>query len=130
VSNWDASIANDTLEAHFNTLKIIFTVLVENKLELRLEKCLFLVTEIEYLGYIVTREGIRPTDSGMAAVRNFPEPKTTKEVHSFVGLASYFQKFIKKFAIITKSLYLLLKKGATFSFGETERSVFQSLRGC
>jgi len=124
----DILIANDTLEAHFNTLKIIFTILVENKLELRLEKCLFLVTEIEYLGYIVTREGIRPTDSGVAAVRNFPEPKTIKEVHSFVGLASYFRKFIEKFAIIAKPLYLLLRKGVTFNFGEAERSAFQTLK--
>jgi len=124
----DILIANDTLEAHFSTLKTIFTILVENKLELRLEKCLFLVTEIEYLGYIVTREGIRPTDSGVAAVRNFPEPKTIKEVHSFVGLASYFRKFIEKFAIIVKPLYLLLKKGVTFNFGETERNAFQTLK--
>jgi len=95
---------------------------------LRLEKCLFLITEIEYLEYIVTLEGIRPTDSGMAAVRNFPEPKTVKKVHSFVGLASYFRKFIEKFTIIAKPLYLLLKKDATFDFGKAEKSAFQTLK--
>lgn len=56
----DILIASYTLDSHFDTLKKVFTVLVQNKLELRLDKCLFLCTEIEYLGYKVSRVGLKP----------------------------------------------------------------------
>lgn len=106
----DILVTSETLDDHFDTLKKVFDVLVQNKLELRLDKCFFLYTEIEYLGYKVSKAGLKPTDHGIEAVKNFPEPTTIKEVHSFVGLASYFRKFIKSFSLIAKPLYRLLKK--------------------
>jgi len=124
----DILVATETLESHIDVLKEVFAVLVSNKLELKLEKCAFLYTEVEYLGYKVSKEGIQPTDSGIAAVRNFPEPRTTKEVHSFVGLASYFRRFIRDFSLIARPLYHLLKKDTTFKFGEEERLAFVTLK--
>jgi len=107
----DILVATETVDVHLNTLKKIFELLVLNKLELGLKKCSFLSTEIEYLGYRITKEGIQLTERGIAAVQAFPEPRTIKEVHSFLDLASYFRKFIDKFAIIAKPLYSLrLKK--------------------
>lgn len=116
----DILIASNTLDSHLATIKKIFQTLVKNKLELRLEKCFFLCAEIEYLGYSITESGIRPTDKGIKAVQNFPESKSTKEVQSFIGLASYFKKFIKGFAILAQPLYNLLKKNITFEFGPRE----------
>lgn len=124
----DILVATETLESHIETLKKVFAALVSNKLELKLEKCAFLYTEVEYLGYKISQEGIQPTDRGVLAVQNFPEPKTVKEVHSFVGLASYFRRFIKNFSIIARPLYNLLKKDATFKFGECERRAFVTLK--
>lgn len=62
------------------------------------------------------------------AVQNFPEPNTVKEVHSFVGLVSYFRRFIRNFAIIARPLYRLLKKDIAFQFGESERNAFVTLK--
>ena len=73
-----------------------------------------------------TCEEVRPRT--VTAVQNFSEPKTAKEVQNFIGLASYFQKFIEKFAIIARPLYQLLKKDAIFKFGEAERTTFQMLK--
>lgn len=124
----DILIATETVDEHLQILKQVFTALVQNKLELRLEKCSFLDTEVEYLGYRITKDGIRPNDRGIEAVLNFPEPKTTKEVHSFVGLTSYFRKFIKGFSVIAQPLNNLLKKDAHFNFGNAERNAFTTLK--
>jgi len=124
----DILVATETLESHIDVLKEVFTVLISNKLELKLGKCAFLYTKVEYLGYKVSKRGIQPTDRGIAAVQNFPEPKTTKEVHSFVGLASYFRRFIRDFSLIARPLYQLLKKDVTFKFGEEERLAFVTLK--
>lgn len=124
----DILVATVTLEEHMKVLKKLFQLLVANKLELRLDKCRFLQTEIEYLGYYVSEKGLSPTASGIAAVQNFPIPRTIKEVQSFIGLASYFRKFIESFSIIAKPLYNLIKKDVDFTFGESEQSAFNILK--
>jgi len=124
----DILVATRTLEDHLIVMQKVFDVLIENKLELRLNKCSFLFTEIDYLGYYVTSERLSPTGTGLAAVQNFPEPKTIKEVQSFIGLASYFRKFIKGFSLIAKPLYALLKKDMMFVFGKIENRAFKTLK--
>jgi len=82
----------------FNRIeKKVFKLLVENKLNLRIDKRKFMFTEIEYLGYLVTLEDIRLT-SDVKAVSNFPIPQSVKSVQSFLGLCSYFRKFIEGFS--------------------------------
>lgn len=75
-----------------------------NGLELRLDKCSFLCTEIEdtgyYLGYKISVEKMRPNNRGVTAVQNFPKPKTIKKVQSFLGL----RKFIAGFSIIARPI--------------------------
>lgn len=124
----DILVATSTIDDQLDTLRRIFELLVLNNINLRIEKCFFLFTEIDFLGYQISKEGIQPTDSGVIAIRTFPEPKTVREVHSFLGLASYFRKFIEKFALIAQPLYSLLKKNAVFTFGEAERSAFLKLK--
>lgn len=124
----DILVASKYLKDHLKTLRDVFTTLVQNKLELSLDKCFFLCTEIEYFGYHVSKDGMKPTNSGILAIKEFPEPKTIKEVHSFVGLASYFRKFIQNFSIIAKPLYSLLKKDATFIFDTEQRMAFDTLK--
>lgn len=96
-------------------------------MELRLDKCRFLQTKLDYLGYTITNEGIRPTDQGIKAIRKFPIPRNIRAVQSFLGLCSYFRKFVENFSVIAKSLYDLTKKNVNFQFGETERQAFEAL---
>lgn len=106
----DILILSETLEEHLEISKRVFDLMVRNKLELRPDKCKFLQTKIEYLGYNVSAEGISPTNRGIEAVTNFPTPKNVREVQSFLGLSSYFRKFIQGFSVIAKPLYDRLKK--------------------
>lgn len=73
-------------------------------MELRLDKCQFFCTKIEYLRYSVTRESIRSTANGLAAVERFPMPMNVRDVQGFLGLSSYFHKFIENFAVMAKPL--------------------------
>lgn len=76
----DFLIATESLEHHLRILKRVCKLMVENRLNLRLDKCKFLFTKIEYLGYLVTPQGISPTNSGIEAVSKFPVPHSVRSV--------------------------------------------------
>ena len=124
----DFLIATKTVEEHLEVLDRVFKLMVENKLELRLEKCRFLYEEIEYLGYKISDEGLQPNDAGIKAVKEFPTPKNVRDVQSFLGLSSYFRKFVKDFSLIAAPLCELIKKNATFVFGVKQREAFELLK--
>lgn len=124
----DFMIATETIEKHLEVLNEVYHLLVQNLLELRLDKCQFLSDEIEFLGYIVSEKGIRPSDHGIVAVKNFPIPRNIRDIQSFVGLCSYFRKFIKGFSQIAGPLYDLLKKNTTFEFGKKQSDAFELLK--
>ena len=67
---------------------------------------------MEFLGYVITEEGIMTTDDKVKAVREWPKSKTVKELRSFIGFVSYYNKFIKNFSEVTKPLQEIMKIGA------------------
>lgn len=124
----DFLIATETVEHHLTILEKTFKLLVANCLELRLDKCRFLQTRLDYLGYTVTSEGIQPTTQGIGTIKTFPVPRNVRDVQSFLGLCSYFRKFVEGFSVIAKPLYDLTKKNVEFQFGEAEQRVFEVLK--
>lgn len=126
----DIMIATNSLDEHLNVLREVFEVIHKNGLILRLSKCKFFFEEVDYLGYRVDHRGIRPNPENIQAVLGFPTPTCVRDVHSFLGLSSYFRKFIKNFAIIAKPLYDLIRKDAVFKFGQQENEVFNFLKTC
>lgn len=124
----DILIATSDFEEHLSILKEVFEKLVSNKLELRLDKCRFIEPEIRYLGYKVSKEGIRPDEKNIESVANFPIPQNAKAVHSFLGLCSYFRRFVEGFSTKAKPLYELIKKKVSFKFGEEELRCFEELK--
>lgn len=76
----------------------MFEKLIKNCLELRIDKCSFLKEEIQFLGYIIDKYGIKPCPSNIKAVSYFPIPKNFKDVQSFFDLTSYFRRFIQNYA--------------------------------
>lgn len=123
----DIMIATETVSRHLEILEQVFRTLSENLLELRIDKCYFFQTEVEYLGYLVSEKGIKP-QRGTEAVEKFPIPRSIRDVRSFIGLCSHFRKFIEHFASIAKPLYDLTKANATFKFGEAEYESFKTLK--
>lgn len=124
----DFLIATDTLEKHLDAFKQVFSLLVQNLLELCLDKYRFLYEEVEFLGYVVSEREVRPSNHGIMAVRKFPIPKNIRDVRSFVGLCSYFRKFIENFFLVVGLLYELLNKETNFAFGQEQLSAFELLK--
>ncbi|XP_015596320.1 uncharacterized protein LOC107268244 [Cephus cinctus] len=81
------------------------------------KKCEQLVRRVQYLGYIVEEGEIRPSDEKTKAVKNFPKPKSVKQIQSFLGLTGYFRKFIPDYARIARPLSNLLRNSVKFHCG-------------
>lgn len=105
----DIVVFSSSLQEHMTHLKLVFQKLAQANLKLQIEKSEFLKKEIEYLGHIVTAEGIKPNPKKIEAIKKFPIPQTKKEIKSFLGLLGYYRKFIRDFARITKPLTRQLK---------------------
>ena len=123
----DILVATETVEENLEILKEVFDILAKNCLELRLDKCSFLDDSVVYLGYEIDRYGLKPSKDHVEAVKNFPVPRNIHDVKRFLGLMSYFRRFIKDFAVHAKPLYDLLRKEVSFQFGVEELDTFQSL---
>ncbi|GBG93162.1 hypothetical protein CBR_g59765 [Chara braunii] len=95
---------------------------------LALEKSEFFLSEISFLGYIVTIDGLKPDPRQVAAVQEAPAPVTLTQVQAFLGLASYYRRFIKGFAGIAKPLTNLLKKEEQLIWTPECEAAFQALK--
>ena len=102
--------------------------LSDEGLKLKLSKCRFAQRELEYLGHIVSRDGVKTNPRLIAAVQNFPIPQSVHDMRRFLGLASYYRRFICNFARIAHPLHQLICKGAEFLWTEDCRGAFWELK--
>ncbi|CAF1502254.1 unnamed protein product [Adineta steineri] len=106
----DIVIYSPTFEQHLIDLKNVFLALREANLTLKASKCCFCRKEMKYLGHIVTQDGIKPDPTLTKAVSDFPQPKTIKDVQSFLGLSGYYRRFIKNYSKIAEPLVKQLRQ--------------------
>ena len=106
----DLLIASVDLVEHLDTLRRVFKIAGEQNLNFRFDKCSFAKYGIEYLGYRIDEQGIRPGIANVAAIKEYPSPRDVKEAHRFVCMASFFRRFIPNFSVLAKPLYDLNKE--------------------
>lgn len=106
----DIIIFSTSLQEHLERLRQVFERIRGANLKIQLDKSEFLRKEVQYLGHVITPDGIKPNPNKISAIENFPIPATKKQLKGFLGLIGYYRKFISNFAKITKPLTFCLKK--------------------
>jgi hypothetical protein len=124
----DVLIYSKTLADHKRHLAEVFQILEQNKLFLKKSKCSFAQKSLEYLGHIISANGVATDPAKISAVQHWPQPRDVKQVRGFLGLAGYYRKFIRHFGIICRPLTNLLKKNVPFVWSPVVDDAFQTLK--
>ncbi|GBG64219.1 hypothetical protein CBR_g40919 [Chara braunii] len=124
----DILVYSRTLEDHLEHLRRALEMLRRAKYKANHDKCEFVRQELEYLGHFVTPEGISPLSDKIQAIQEWTEPKTVTNARSFLGLAGYYQRFIKGYSKIAASLSKLQCKDRPFDFDDNARTSFLALK--
>ena len=97
-------------------------------LKLKPSRCAFFREKVFYLGHEVSREGVATDPRKIDQVGSWPIPQSAKDVQKFLGLASYYRRFVRDFATIAKPLHRLTEKTATFEWTRECQEAFAELR--
>ncbi|XP_011859168.1 PREDICTED: uncharacterized protein LOC105556685 [Vollenhovia emeryi] len=124
----DVLIASRSTEENLEDVETVLWTLKKYGFELNYEKCQFLRKQIEFLGYVISADGITLSPRHTEAVKNFRQPRTVLEVQRFLGLTNYFRRFIKGYAQIAKPIQELVKKDVPFVFDDHCVDAFQKLK--
>ena len=119
---------SESLEDHIKHLGMIFDRLRKHGLKLKLKKCHFMQSETSYLGYKLTRDGLKPEEDKVKAIRDLEPPTTKKEIRSFIGSCSYYRKFLPNFSGIAKPLIDLTRKNTRFKWEDAHQKAFDFLK--
>lgn len=124
----DILIPSFSVYDNLDTLKRVLLLLKQFDFKVNYNKCAFLKTSVEFLGYVLSPSGISLSPKHTMAVANFPIPKKIVELQRFLGLTNYFRRFIKDYSVKCKPLQNLLKKDSKFIFDDNCRFAFDNLK--
>ncbi|KAJ9553347.1 hypothetical protein OSB04_017392 [Centaurea solstitialis] len=125
----DILIYSKTKEDHVVHLIEVLETLRRERLYAKFSKCDFWLQEVQFLGHLVNREGIKVDPAKIEAVMKWEVPKTPTEIRSFLGLPGYYRQFIQDFSKIAVPLTRLTRKNVKFVWGEEQQKAFELLRG-
>ncbi|GBG92994.1 hypothetical protein CBR_g58132 [Chara braunii] len=124
----DILVYSGSLDEHVEHLRTVLERLRQAKYKANRDKCEFERQELEYLGHYVTPQGIRPLADKIEALQTWPEPTNTTDVHSFMGLAGYYPRFITGYSRIAAPMTRLQSPKVPFVFDDDARRSFQALK--
>ena len=124
----DILIFSATPEQHIDHLRAVFERFRRADLKLSWDKCSFLKRHVQYLGHLISGQGIEPVKEKLSALQEMVEPRTVTEVRKFLGFVGYYRKFIPRFADIARALTNLTKKDNEFVWTKACQVSFEYLK--
>ena len=124
----DIIVFSKTEEEHHQHLKTVFEEFRKHRLVINGKKSEFFMEEIHFLGHIISKDGVRMDPAKIKAIQEWPDLKTVHKVRSFIGLCSYYRRYIRQFALIASTLHDLTKKGVKFRWTQKEIDAFNKLK--
>jgi len=106
----DMLVETETEEGHNEIVEEVLKWLEENNLYVKLEKYIWKIREVGFLGVVIGPNGIEIEKKKMDGVLSWPEPKNVKDIRKFLGLANYYRRFIKNFAQVARPMNVLTRK--------------------
>jgi hypothetical protein len=117
----DIVVYAKSLAQHYAKIRQIFDRIRGSNLKLKPEKCEFLRKEVSYLGHVISERGVLPDKAKTKVIEDFPTPQNVKQLKSFLGLMSYYRRFIPRFSTIASPLHQLLKKDAKYEWTDKNK---------
>ena len=124
----DILVFGKTPEEHAERLQVVLGRVHRAGLKLKPEKCELFQEKVQFLGHIVSAAGIQPDPTNTSKIRQWPEPRTVTEVRQFLGLCSYYRRFVKNFSIIAKPLSDLTSKESELNWTTACQVAFDELK--
>lgn len=124
----DIIVVTQSFEQHLEVLREIFCRLKAANLTVAREKCQFCRSELRYLGYIVNKNGLQVDPEKIQAIIAIPPPKTVSEVRRFLGLASWYRRFVPQFSTVIAPLSNLLRKNRSFEWDDSCENAFRAIK--
>ena len=97
-------------------------------MKLKAKKCVLFSKEVEYLGHIITADGVKTDPKKIEAVVNWHPPRTVRQVRSFLGTVNYYSRFIPNLAEVADPLHRITKKNAKFKWEQNQHYSFNKLK--
>jgi hypothetical protein len=124
----DILIFSKTMEEHEERLRLVLEKLRSNHLYAKFSKCEFWLTEVTFLGHVISAGGVSVDPGKVKDALNWMPSTTVSEIRSFLGLAGYYRWFIKDFSKIDKPMTTLLEKNKAFEWTRECQASFEELK--
>jgi transposase InsO family protein len=124
----DVLIFSRSPEEHLEHVRAVLGTLRQHNLYAKVSKCEFARSKVEFLGHVVSAKGLETAEDKVAKIKNWPTPKNVSEVRSFLGLTSYYRRFVRNYAKIAAPLQELTRKDIPFVWTEKRQAAFEQLK--
>ncbi|CAI7880900.1 unnamed protein product, partial [Closterium sp. NIES-54] len=113
---------------HLQDIEAVFKMLSENRLLTKASKCAFLQDRLEFLGHVISADGVEIDPKNIATIQAWHAPTNLTELQSFLGFVNYVRQFVPGMTKLTAPLTDLLRKGVEYTWGEKEQAAFLALK--
>lgn len=124
----DILVFSETFEKHIEHLSLLLEAILKEGFKLKFTKCHFAQDSVKYLGHIIKNNTVTPLKDNLIAIKEFPIPKTQKNVRQFLGKINFYGKYVPNMSIILDPLHNLLRKGEKFVWSDKCQESFDTMK--